>query len=560
MLARGVACRFSLRRAMLGLHICLALLALAWKPATPAIVINEILYDPAGSDSGREFVELANTGPFAASLEDLALEAGNGGRANDWKVIWRGGADRWIRPGGLYRIGLDGPGDGEPAEFNIQNGPDALRLVKQGFVLDLVGWGDHLHAEYYEAHPTPLARSGRSLARAVDGVDTDDNLVDFAVAQPTPGRPNRPLDDWAVRFSTPSPELPRPGDRITVALLLDNRGVETRTPPLTEVIEGRRSILVGWTSVVEPGSSAEETLLLDAPADTGRATWLARILQRDQVPENDSDSLRLRVGHGPVRIVEILASPLVGQPEWIELRADGPAGRLIAGLVLDAHGRRIELAPRRIDAETRIGLVVEDSAAMRTQFPNLSPSTIWSHKGAWPRLRNGGRGGGISDSLRLIGSDGLVCEIALPGPAPGRGVSLERLAADLPEGPGCWVPCGEPGGSTPGRDSEASASRLAGEAFAVRPRAVRPGESVCTFEGSVGSRPGEVRLDLFDLSGRPIRCLLRDLWAAGQVVATWNGKDEMDRAVAPGLYVAVLEIARGSGDVERHRVAVAVAP
>ena len=77
-----------------------AIALLSASPCGAALVINEVLYDPVGSDSGFEFVEIANTGPYAATLDGVALEAGNGGKPDDWKEVWRGGAEVWIQPGG----------------------------------------------------------------------------------------------------------------------------------------------------------------------------------------------------------------------------------------------------------------------------------------------------------------------------------------------------------------------------------------------------------------------------------------------------------------------------
>ena len=76
----------------------------------------------------------------------------------------------------------------------------------------------------------------------------------------------------------------------------------------------------------------------------------------------------------------------------------------------------------------------------------------------------------------------------------------------------------------------------------------------------MGSVPGEVRLDLLDLHGSTVRCLMHETWVAGQLLATWDGLDEFGQAVRPGVYVAVLEVSRSGGKLERLRAAVAVTP
>ena len=43
-------------------------------PSPAELVINEFLPDPAGSDGGREFVELFNVGPVAVGLDEVVLQ------------------------------------------------------------------------------------------------------------------------------------------------------------------------------------------------------------------------------------------------------------------------------------------------------------------------------------------------------------------------------------------------------------------------------------------------------------------------------------------------------
>lgn len=523
------------------------------------LVINEVLYDPAGADEGREFVEIANTGPFAAPLGGVVLESGNGGKPDDWKEVWRGDPEAWIPPDGLYRVGLDGPGSGEPARLELQNGPDGVRLLKQGFELDRLGWGKHEHPEYFEGRAAPLTQGGRSLARRSDGIDTDDNAADFEPADPTPGRPNHPAVDWAVRFGSVDPELPRPSESLVVRLTIVNLGVESTTPPAVELSESRRTLQVEWDGPLAPRGSQTQAIVLDAPPDTGRAVWRLRLIGADQVPENDADSLCLRIGAGAVRVSEIMAAPAPGECEWIELCA-ASEGPVLTGYVIDVRGHRVELAPRPVDSSTRLALVVEDSTLMRARYPDLPPAQLWPYQGSWPRIRNGDRSGSVSDSIRLFGPDDLLSDLALPGGSPAPGVSLERVGFDLPEGPAAWVPCGAPERASPGRAGPEGIPSAPEEPLAASPKIIHPGYSTCVFEGRLGSRPGEVRLEISDLEGKPVRCLLRGLWAVGRVIANWDGRDEAGRAVEPGVYVAVLEVSRKGKGVERWRAAVAAAP
>ncbi len=540
--------------------IIAALVSLSVTPARAALVLNEILYDPDGPDAGREFVEIINTGAYAAPLDGLAIEAGNGSRPDDWKVVWSGRRGVAIEPGQLYRVGLERPGAGEPAELSLQNGPDGVRLSRQGFVLDRCGWGDLAHPEYFEGNPARAVRAGMSLARVDDGLDTDDNAADFVEAVPTPGRANRPRNDWALRLILNGAWRPRPGDTVPVRVRVANLGREERIPPSVAIVDAGRVIWAGWSESVVPGSAAEQLVMLLAPPDTGRFVWRAKLGANDEVPENDADSLSLRAGPGCLRITEIMADPGPESCEWIELRLDCKEGRSIPGRALDVRGHRANLTVRAISPQGHYAVVAEDSVKMRLRYPDLPASAIWPYEGSWPRLRNGDRSGGISDTLLVRGPGGIVEEIALPGPAPSAGVSLERLEADIPEGPAAWVPCADETGATPGRAGPGGGIAPMAGGLEIHPRIVRPGSTPCLIEGSVGNAPGEVRLSVHDLNGVSVRCLLHGVLATGKVLASWDGRDESGRIVDPGVYVAVIEIERKGGMIDRLRAALAVEP
>ena len=520
------------------------------------LVINEVLYDPVGPDLGREFVEIHNSGPYAAVVAGLALEAGDGARPDSWRRIWSGGDRAAIPPGGYYRIGLDGPGAGEAVVITLQNGPDGVRLLKQGFELDRVGWGDLQFPEYYEGRPAETVRAGFSLARAIDGADTDDNRADFVEAAPTPGRPNRPDRDWAIRLLRPIPEIPRPGESYLVRIAVGNRGRDPASPPPIALHSGGPSLVIGGGGEpIDAGGWGERGCLLPAPEETGPLWLRGSLLVADEVPENDRDSLRIRIGTGPLRITEVLPTPASEGSEWIEVERRERIA--LEGIRLDLRGRTLALSPWPAESGP-LRIIAQDSAVVRSHHRLPDDARFWSYAGSWIRLRD--TGGAASDTLRLIDPEGTTVEVAIPGPAPARGVSLERREADLPEGPHAWVPCSDPAGATPGRLPGARAGTAAEGLLTIQPRVFRPGEVPCLIEGEIGPRPGRVRLDLVDLRGGVVRCLVRDLWVAGRYLATWDGRDEEGRIVPAGIYIAVLALERAGGAAEIRRAAFAVAP
>jgi flagellar hook capping protein FlgD len=60
---------------------------------------------------------------------------------------------------------------------------------------------------------------------------------------------------------------------------------------------------------------------------------------------------------------------------------------------------------------------------------------------------------------------------------------------------------------------------------------------------------GDVSMDVFDISGKRVRVLVRGVRGNGPQVATWDGRDDAGRRVTPGMYVVRLR----TGDVQASR-------
>jgi len=62
---------------------------------------------------------------------------------------------------------------------------------------------------------------------------------------------------------------------------------------------------------------------------------------------------------------------------------------------------------------------------------------------------------------------------------------------------------------------------------------------------------GEVRLAVFDVSGRRVATLQEGRQEAGRHAVTWNGTDDAGRGVSSGIYFARLETADGVVDTNK---------
>ena len=302
------------------------LLALAAGPGRAALVINEILPDPAGSDAGHEFVEFLNTSPEAFDLEGVEFQFANGAEGPVWRTRWRGEAGLAVPPQGRFllvdRLWADAPPGDAAATLDLQNGPDAVRLVRGGEVLDLLGYGALTDPELSEGDPAAL-EPGLALARRPDGADTGRNGADFVAAAPTPGRPN--FRAWSAAPGTPAlepPSLLRSHETVTVRLTVANDGLEAWGPTDLRLAGGGGEATVRLDGLP---SGAERSLAWTLrPAHSG--AWPLEVAVR---PPGAPDTLRLDAGRlqvGPAVLVlsEVLAAPDAGQGEWVEVQAVGP--------------------------------------------------------------------------------------------------------------------------------------------------------------------------------------------------------------------------------------------
>lgn len=163
-------------------------------PASGAarLVLNEVDYDQVGADTGG-FVEIANTGDAAATLDGIALVLVNGG---DGAEYGRKALTGTLAAGAHLTIDVD-PQNGEP---------DGLALVDtgSGVLLDALSYEGAIAAatiggatfDLVEGTmlPADVADSNTvdgTLARIPDGHDADDAAGDWSfTTTPTPGAAN----------------------------------------------------------------------------------------------------------------------------------------------------------------------------------------------------------------------------------------------------------------------------------------------------------------------------------------------------------------------------------
>jgi hypothetical protein len=177
------------------MSIVLALLALCGV-SRAGVLINEVLYDPSGSDAGFEWVELCNDGTSSVDLTGYTIESAG----SSWSESYTLGAGS-IAPGEHLIVGFGGTtwsGSFDPALQNGGSDTDGLRL-KNGTatVVDTLLYDSPNTNALVDDGGTAGtsfavdATEGTSLGRYPDCGDSGASGVDFVqYAAPSPAAEN----------------------------------------------------------------------------------------------------------------------------------------------------------------------------------------------------------------------------------------------------------------------------------------------------------------------------------------------------------------------------------
>ena len=243
------------------------------------VVLNEIDYrqpDPAAPDVA-EFIELKNTGTVGVDLSQLDLVLVDGAGPSIYQTLALSGT---LSPGAYFVVCADAASvmacdlDVSPDADLIQNGsPDAVALVTNTaatvYIHDALSYDGVTGAPYTEgavgapadppgvgAPPDPDDQKG--LARidtgGTDGIDTDDNAVDFRVACVTPGMANTLLSQNCAMpiFAVTKDDVllgggstASFGDTLRYTIEIDNSGGTGLATVFTDTLDANLALVTG---------------------------------------------------------------------------------------------------------------------------------------------------------------------------------------------------------------------------------------------------------------------------------------------------------------------------
>jgi hypothetical protein len=539
--------------------------------------LNEVLYDPQGSDAGCEFVELYNAGAETCPLGGVRLEFANGAEGVVWQLRWTGAAGDSLAPGARYLIvdvnwSGEPPGDAE-VRLELQNGPDAVRLVLPAGGEDRLGYGTPLEPELYEGRPAEDVAGGISLGRRPDGWDTDDNAADWvALAEPSPGRPNfRTYRLEVVSWSCEPPSVSAPGSSVQMDLLVRCAGLSDWPAGLLELrCEASVERPTVWLDTLPPG----ESRLLQMSWQVGRTGRHLLELVLPATPEDPETELTLgayQVGVAGPYLSEVMGAPAAGACEWIELGNAGPAAVELDSLRLrDADGDWRTPEPGRLEPGDFVVLVQSRERFLEWWQDLLASgarpacgatlpaaSLVVLGEGGWPSLNNTPPAErNFADRVSLGDAARTVLDhvtLGAGGAEVPAGRSLERIAVE-PRGEAArnWGESTHPVGGTPACANSLALVRPPAAGLRLMPNPFHPGEVGgevlhLQFQLAPGARAWEARL--FDLWGRPVRELGGDDLGPGPREILWDGLDDEGRLVPGGAYIVLLRIYAGDGSL-----------
>ena len=150
-------------------------------PPTSTLVINEIDYDQVGADTGG-FVEIANKGTSAATLDGIALVLVNGGDGSEYARVALTGS---LAAGGYLQVDIE-----------AQNGaPDGVALIDTASkaLLDAFSYEGEITAATIDGQSYNLVEGTALAATVVDSNTVDGSLSRIPDKQDT----NNAATDWA---------------------------------------------------------------------------------------------------------------------------------------------------------------------------------------------------------------------------------------------------------------------------------------------------------------------------------------------------------------------------
>ncbi|MDD2229994.1 MAG: lamin tail domain-containing protein [Candidatus Cloacimonetes bacterium] len=509
-----------------------------------AIVINEVYYDHPSSDAGYEWIELYNNGSENVQLQGAKILAAG----TVWGLKYELPAFV-LRPGRFLLIGESNvPNAQLTATLGFENGDTATDGVRylspDGFYTDTVLYcSPNSHALKDDTGSigisfAPDVPAGASLARAYDGVDSNESALDFKEeSSPTPGQVNRVRCDYALLHSSVTYE----DGYAQISVWIKN--LSDISPAYFADFSIKQEDVTLYDADISPIPPLDSLQVQAGFFCSDLPIMVNLDLLDDPVLTNNSLTLTPNGATIPsLYISEFLANPDSGNQEWIEIYSKDAVQVNDTFPVLfhirDSSGGSFNFT---LPSAAGYYVICRDAANLRIRYPDC-PSAAIVTVASWVYLNNDGdfmvlsTGGTVLDSLAYI-EDEIM-----------RGVSRERYLDN--EGNSQWYSSFSSSGGTPGQPNSIPPQIQLPEPGSIKlsgsPCKTKQGESI-SIAYNLQAVSNRVSCNVFDLRGVKVRSIADNTLITESGVFYWNGRKQ-DGSFAPrGLYFILWESQASSG-------------
>ncbi|MBD3274401.1 MAG: hypothetical protein GF372_03780, partial [Candidatus Marinimicrobia bacterium] len=410
--------------------------------ALSQVTISEVMFNPSGSETSDEFIELHNTSASDVSLEGWLLVVDSDTLIIDIAPDSAASQENWTLQSGEFAIIHDSP-YWTSSVFYESRIPSGIKRFSSTFSLtnstakeiEILDSTKVLINAYVYSPGNDNGYSDEKILLADPNTST--NWDDSRFEHGTPGKKNSvsPLDHDLAVTETPVwiPEKARPNESLQILIMVNNKGITASgSAQINLAIDSNKDSLI----------SAEEIISTDsfdalAPADsmqiqfgttlgTGSYDLIAEVIYpTDEDTTNNTYHWLLHVGYPEMSLLinEIMYDPYDGDPEWVELYNPGVESINLSNWTFGDESSTqttlpaFELLPDGlvvIATNTQLGPYefVADSVISVSPFPTLNNSSDGLY------LRD--MSGFTVDSVKYYSSWGGV-----------DGVSLERINPNI---------------------------------------------------------------------------------------------------------------------------------
>ena len=506
------------------------------------IVINEVMYDPNGSDSGNEWIELYNAGDQSVSLAGWMIQKAGTGFAlvYTFDIL----SEYSIAPHSFFLIAEENiPNADITTNLAFQNGgsaTDGVRIVSfDGLYTDTILYdspntnllpGDENNPGIYFA---PDVSSGNSLSRKHDGEDSDNCEQDFfECSDPTPGEPNFYPIDLAVQ----NPLITVNDEIISLFFEVANLSTEN-----VDNYEALAEIIINselFDNLELPEIPADDTIEVNIHLPEFNAEYnvigITVKYVNDNELENNSVSVSFLNDFSPLVFNEILFKPSDNNCEWIEIYNRSASVYLVDNFtILDATDGEIRFFGE-IQANDYL-IICNDKNAFHSFYTEVPLDKIIEAVN-WTSLNNN------DEILTLYDNYGTFLEAVNYSFSNWEtDISLERINYDLGSSADNWGPCIH--GASPGVQNTIFVQVLPTKsALSVYPDPFSPQKHEYTIiYFKLPELISTVTIRVFDLKGRMLNKLLNQQLQASEGEFIWDGKDNNGHNLPVGVYIIFME-------------------